>query len=254
MTHLGPGPFTGNLLRIYTNREKIPFKHRLLYFFAKIYFHLFEKKRKDLSFFDVIKYFFQPDKYHAFNINTLLGADYYKLIQIGTNYGYAYQIGTYAAVRDAVRKIQMRYGLSPGEVELVWNVSHNSIYKDDEKQIITRHNSVKIYKNKPTILAGSFDLNSCIGFAYTPGNNKFMDTHDHGIGSIIKRLKNDDLLKYSDEKSYRYYFKRGTRHLQKIKESKISQSKEIEFVAQFFEKEKVFKPWFYLKPIATLKN
>ena len=62
-----------------------------------------------------------------------MGADYYKLIQIGTNYGYAYQIGTYAAVRDAVRKIQMRYGLSPGEVELIWNVSHNSIYKDDEK-------------------------------------------------------------------------------------------------------------------------
>jgi RNA-splicing ligase RtcB len=254
MTHLGPGPFTGNLLRIYTNREKIPPIHRILYFFAKVYFHLFEKRRKDLSFYEIIKYFFNPDKYQAFDINTSLGADYYKLIQIGTNYGYAYQIGTYAAVRDAVSKVQKKFGLSCGEVELVWNVSHNSIYKDDKKQIVTRHNSVKIYKNKPTILAGSFDVNSCIGFTYNYGKNNYMNTHDHGIGSIIKRLKNEDKLTYSEQKSYRYYFERGTSNLQEIKESKISQSREIEDVAQFFDKENVFKPWFYLKPIATLKN
>ncbi len=254
MTHLGPGPFTGNLLRIYTNREKIPFKHKILYFFAKIYFHLFERRRKDIPFFDIIKYFFIPDKYQSFDIGTKLGDDYFKLIQIGTNYGYAYQIGTYAAVRDAVKKIQNKFGLSEGEVKLIWNVSHNSIYKDEEKQIVTRHNSVKIYENKPTILAGSFDVNSCIGFTSNTKKNTFMNTHDHGIGSIIKRLKRENKMTYSEHKSFRYYFERGTPHLQKIKESKISESKEIENIAEFFDEEKVFKPWFYLRPIATLKN
>ena len=49
MTHLGPGPFTGNLLRMYTNRKKLSFLHKTMFFFAKSYFHLLERKRKDLS-------------------------------------------------------------------------------------------------------------------------------------------------------------------------------------------------------------
>jgi RNA-splicing ligase RtcB len=257
MTHLGPGPFTGNLMRIYTNRDKIGPIHRVLYFLAKNYFHLFERKRDDLTYSEIIKYFFKPDTYQAYDINTKLGADFYKLIQIGTNYGYAYQLGTFTAVRDAVRFIQKKYNLRSGDARMIWNVSHNSIYKDTidgEGQFITRHNSVKIYDNKPTIIAGSFDVPSCIGICNKPNNNKLMNTHDHGIGAIITRLKDEQNISFTKNISKRYFFERGINKIEKIKEANISDNKPIEEIVKYFEKENIFRPWFFVQPIATLKN
>ena len=78
MTHLGPGPFTGNLMRMYTNRKKLSFLHKTMFFFAKSYFHLLERKRKDLSIKQIIKYFFKPDTYQPFLIDTEIGKDFYK--------------------------------------------------------------------------------------------------------------------------------------------------------------------------------
>jgi len=257
MTHLGPGPFTGNLMRIYTNREKIGPLHRVLYFLAKSYFHLFEQKRDDLSYADIVHYFFNPNKYQSYNINTTLGEDFYKLIQIGTNYGYAYQLGTFTAVRDAVRVIQQQYNLSTGDAKLIWNVSHNSIYRDNIKgkeQFVVRHNSVNIYADRPTILAGSYDVPSCIGISYEPNNNELLNTHDHGIGSIISRLKEENNLHYTDAISKRYFFERGVDHIEKIKEAKITDRQSIEAIADYFNDEHIFRPWFYVDPIATLKN
>jgi hypothetical protein len=257
MTHLGPGPFTGNLMRIYTNREKIPPIHRIMYFLAKSYFHLFERKRSDLKYTDIMKYFFNPDKYQAYNINTSLGKDFYKLIQIGTNYGYAYQLGTFTAVRDAVRVVQKKYNLSSGDAKLIWNVSHNSIYKDKidcKEQFVTRHNSVKIYDDKPTILAGSFDVPSCIGICCKSNDNKLMNTHDHGIGAIVARLKEEKNISFTNNISKRYFFERGIDNIEKIKEANISDYKSIEETAKYFQNENLFRPWFYVQPIATLKN
>ena len=257
MTHLGPGPFTGNLLRLYTNREKIGPLHRGLYFFAKLYFHFIEGRRADLSFSDAVKIFFNPDKYQSFDINSSLGKDMYKLIQIGTNYGYAYQLGTFTAIRDSVRKVQSQYNLSKGDTKLIWNVSHNSIYQEKvegKKQFVTRHNSVRIYKNTPTILAGSFDVPSCIGINYEPNNNDLLNTHDHGIGAIISRLKDSNKLKPTNRASHRYFYKRGSLILESTKESKIYNSDSIKEIAKYFDKQKLFSPWFYIQPIATLKN
>ena len=257
MTHLGPGPFTGNLMRMYTNRKKLSFLHKTMFFFAKSYFHLLERKRKDLSFKQIIKYFFTPDTYQPFLIDTEIGKDFYKLIQIGTNYGYAYQLGTFTAVRDAVRVIQKKHNLIGDDAKLIWNVSHNSIYKDSIKgddQFVTRHNSVKIYDNKPTIIAGSFDMPSLIGICDKPGDNILLDTHDHGIGSLINRLKEEGKLNETEEISNRYYFIRGESTIEKIKPAKIYDLESIVEISKYFENESVLKPWFYVTPIATLKN
>jgi hypothetical protein len=257
MTHLGPGPFTGNLMRMYTNRKKLSFLHKTMFFFAKSYFHLLERKRKDLSLKQIVKYFFSPDTYQPFHIETGIGKDFYKLIQIGTNYGYAYQLGTFTAVRDAVRVVQSKFQLTGGDAKLIWNVSHNSIYKDysdGEYQFITRHNSVKIYDNKPTIIAGSFNLPSLIGIGDKPGKNNLLDTHDHGIGSLLNRLEAENKLHVTEQISARFYFKRGKAIIEKIKPTKIYDLEPIVEISRYFEKESVLKPWFYLTPIATLKN
>ena len=50
---------------------------------------------------------------------------------------------------------------------------------------------MKIYDNRPTILAGSYDVNSCIGWVKDCHDNKLMNTHDHGIGSIIQSSKDN---------------------------------------------------------------
>ena len=228
-----------------------------MFFFAKSYFHLLERKRKDLSIKQIIKYFFRPDTYQSFHIDTEIGKDFYKLIQIGTNYGYAYQLGTFTAIRDAVRVVQSKFQLTGGDAKLIWNVSHNSIYKDysdGEYQFITRHNSVKIYDNKPTIIAGSFNLPSLIGIGDKPGKNNLLDTHDHGIGSLLNRLEAENKLHVTEQISARFYFKRGKAIIEKIKPTKIYDLESIVEISRYFEKESVLKPWFYLTPIATLKN
>ena len=156
-----------------------------------------------------------------------------------------------------MRVIQDKYGLTKGDAKLIWNVSHNSIYREkinNKEQFVTRHNSVRIYENKPTILAGSFDVPSCIGIGCEEGNNKLMNTHDHGIGSIIARLKKENKINWTEDISKRYFFKRGINEIEKIKEANISDYKPIETIVEFFKKENVFRPWFYVKPIATLKN
>lgn len=257
MTHLGPGPLTGNLMRIYTNRENNTILFKVLYFLAKVYFHFIERKRPDLSLIEIYRYFFNPEKYQSFNIETELGDDFYKLLQIGTNYGYAYQLGTFAAIRDAVRKVQNKYNLSKGDAKLIWNVSHNSIYRevvDDKLQFVTRHNSVKIYDNFPTILAGSFDMPSCIGISQCPDKNLFINTHDHGIGAIINRMKDEKKLDSTGRISSRYFYKRGTFTLDFVKKSKVYDSKAIKEIANYFDSNNLFSPWFYVQPIATLKN
>ena len=257
MTHLGPGPFTGNLMRLYTNRNKISLPHRVLYFLAKTYFHLIESKRKDLKFSEIIKLFFNPDKYQAFSLDTTLGSDFYKLLQIGTNYGYAYQLGTFAAIKDAAELIQNKYSLTKGKTELIWNVSHNSIYFencDGVEQFVTRHNSVRITENMPTILAGSFDVPSCIGICDKLHKNDLMNTHDHGIGSIIERIKKEEKFKTTNQISKRYFYKRGTKTLTEVKECQVSDFGLIKDVSNHFSSLDVFSPWFYVTPIATLKN
>ena len=166
-------------------------------------------------------------------------------------------MGTFAAVRDAVRKVQNKFNLSKGDVKLIWNVSHNSIYRevvDDKLQFVTRHNSVKIYDHFPTILAGSFDMPSCIGISHCPDNNLFINTHDHGIGAIVNRLKDEKKLDHTGRISSRYFYKRGTYTLDFVKDSKIYDSKAIKEIANYCDSKNLFSPWFYVQPIATLKN
>ena len=257
MTHLGPGPFTGNLMRIYSNRAKIPFFHRILYLIAKFYFHFYENRRPDLSILEIFKYFFKPDKYQSFDKFTHIGKDFLKIIQVGTNYGYAYQLATYAAVRDAIKKVTYAHNIKDIKVDLLWNVSHNSIYMDNElfnEDIVTRHNAVKTYHNKPTILAGSYDMSSCIGFCKKSNQkNNYMNTHDHGIGSLLDKFKSEMNLKTIDDISFRYFFVRGKPKVKSCKKAKLYSSQTIESIAEYFNAENVFTPWFYVKPIATLK-
>ncbi len=257
MTHLGPGPFSGNLMRLYSKREKIPTNYKPLYFAAKVYFHFMSFANTKLPLKEKFNKFLFPDKYEAFDSETASGKDLYKLLQIATNVGFAYQMGTFAAVKDGVKHIQKKYNLPKGEVKLIWNVSHNSIYFEQvkaEKEFVVRHNSVRLYNNKPTILAGSYDVCSCIGLAYDINQNKYMNTYDHGIGSILARLKEEDALEYGEEVSKRYYFKRDSGEIEKIKEAKLVKSPIMEKVANHFDESTVFQPWFYVDPIATLKN
>ena len=257
MSHLGPGPFTGNLMRLYTNRVKIPNLHKILYFGAKCYYHFVEAKRPEMSIPQIWKYFFNPDTYQKYSMDSLIGKDLFKLVQIGTNYGYAYQLATFAAVNDAVKGLQKKYMLPPGNAELIWNVSHNSIYKEKisgKESIVTRHNSVKTYEGKPTILAGSYDMPSCIGMCKMQGSNNLMNTHDHGIGSIIEQLKIDNKFDATQDLSKRYFYKRGSSQVLKIKSAHVASNKQISAIANYYERENVFRPWFYVSPIATLKN
>ena len=256
MSHLGPGPFTGNLLRLYTNRMKIPLKHRMLYFLAKVYFHFLSGDSR-LTWAERRKFFFRPEKYQSFHRESQMGRDFWKLIQIGTNYGFAYQLATFAAVRDAVRIVSEKHGLGNKDAELVWNVSHNSIYKEfvqGKPSFVTRHNSVKIYDNRPTILAGSYDVNSCIGWVKDCHDNKLMNTHDHGIGSIIQSSKDNGTFRTGNSTSRRYFLKRGEPIIEECRECLKSHSQEIIEVANELRSQNVLEPWLYLSPMATLKN
>ena len=244
-------------MRLYSNRKKIPTIQRPLFFLAKIFLHYIESRRSELSLLEIWEFFFAPKKFQEFSIQTELGKDIYKVIQIATNYGYAYQMGTFAAVRDAYQDLTKKYNLPKQEVKLLWNVSHNSIYKDisddGEFEFVTRHNSVKVYPGKPTILAGSYDVPSLIGIVPDTLDNEVKNTHDHGIGSIIANQKYLGSLDATTDVSRRYYYERGE-DLINYKETPVLDFRIIENFGEYFKNKNVFQPWFYLKPVATLKN
>ena len=258
MTHLGPGPLTGNLMRLFTNRKKIPTKYRIPYFFAKALYHYFQNPQKFLQAKRKKDLYFNPEEFKSFDVSTQEGKDLLTIIKMGTNYGFAYQMGTFASIIDATKEFAKSKNIDTDLPQLIWNVSHNSIYEengeDNKLQFVTRHNATKTYYKCPTILAGSYDMDSMVGFVNSDIKSEFNRTHDHGLGKVLERFKEGKNEKETDQISNRLFFTRGDVKAYKILSSPVLENDLLSQMTSIYQKSEVFDPWFILRPIATLKN
>ena len=116
MSHLGPGPFTGNLLHLYSRREKVRFCRRMLYFGLKLPLH--SLTRGSASFADRYRAYFRPKRFQGFSLDSEIGRDLFHIILLGSNFGYAYQVGCYKAVSDALEQTARRLDL-PGRLQFM---------------------------------------------------------------------------------------------------------------------------------------
>lgn len=251
MTHLGPGPFSGNLIRLYSSNIKIKFWKKIFINSFKFFFHLTRRPFIIINPRNFKKIFFKSIN-SEFPANSNFGKDLQKIINIAQNIGYAYQLGVYAHLRDVLEDTNKILNTNHCYLSLIWCVSHNSIYNEEfkrTKSFVYRHNSVKYYKNKPILIAGYNDNNSLLVFN---NNNKDILAYDHGIGHLRheqkKRLKNKS--KFSNI----YYFQKGTKNI--ILKKKIfikSPTIALNIFNEFYNinKKAIIVE---LEPIATYKN
>jgi tRNA-splicing ligase RtcB len=119
------------------------------------------------------------------------------------NYGFAFRLSTYAALRELLRE---SFGETHGR--LVVDSPHNSIYEEDvdgEQALVHRHNSCRVYPasqmgahpiygriGRPLLLPGT---NRTSSYVCAPGEGASQSLHSacHGAGMMVKRFSEGGL-------------------------------------------------------------
>src|SRR5204862_3473385 len=96
MTHLGPGPFTGNLLHLYASRQKVRPWRRVAYGTLKTWLHLVSQRGGSRS--ERLRAYFGRERFRGFSLDCEIGAALHRVMRLGCNFGFGYQLGCFRAV------------------------------------------------------------------------------------------------------------------------------------------------------------
>ncbi len=254
MSHLGPGPFTGNLLHLYSRRLKVRLWRRAAYLGLKLPLHVFRGRGSLAARY---RAYFSGRRFQGFPLDSEIGQDLYRVIQLGSNYGYAYQVGCYKAVVDSLAETAKQLSLAEPDPRLLWSVSHNHILPeqvDDRQSLVARHNSVRAYSGMPALLAGRNDVDSCLGVGLD-GGNSYLRSYDHGIGALLDRAQQAGALPAETGTTSTHYFMRGKNGGRLYTSVKPRKSRQlIERVMGALERQQIIGPVCYLRPLGTMHN
>ena len=256
MSHLGPGPFTGNLLHLYSKRQKQSSLRRILRAGWKMPWHL--GRRSDAKRAERWQAFVNPQRFQGFRLDSAIGNELACAIHFGTNCGFAYQVASHRALLDAMDHSAKERSMSRPEPELLWCVSHNHITRETVTQdpvVIARHNAARAYEGQPTVIAGSYDVPSCLGVGMD-GGSRLLRSYDHGFGALIDQSTHASHRSTGFEESLIYYMKRdqhGT--LKRIVHRPKRPCKEIvDQALQVLESERITRRVCHMEPLATMHN
>lgn len=249
MTHLGPGPFSGNLIRHYSSRRNMPTHIKTMLFLSKIYFYGIQNIMK-MQFKDMYKYLF-PEIYEEFHCKEEAYKDLQKVIAMCDNFGYAYYTGTLAAIKDCFRETCREFAISNCEVETIVYRSHNSISFEDNGKSFYRHNAVRVIPNNYSLISGDSNSASCLYWCTGEGVDT-LKSHDHGVGALLSRREATD--KYTGNLSYKYNFIRGESLYSSKEVSRNIYPDLMKEMSEFYRKNQTLHDLVYLEPIATFKN
>lgn len=191
--HGGGGVLTGGVGRLFGRRLDYPAKHRVVMAVQKPVFHLARARslaeartRFDLYF----RRSCPPVRRDSSEGERLLLAN-----ALAMNYGFAFRLSTYAALRDLARGV-----LGVSRDRLVVDSPHDSIYEEDlgsERVVVHRHNSSRAFPasrladhpvfattGQPVLLPGTNRTCSFLCCA-TDGAEATLNTTCHGTGTII---------------------------------------------------------------------
>lgn len=158
------------------------------------------------------------------------------------NFSYAYRLMTFIILRDELKK-----ELGDIKVELITDVPHNTV-RESEDGYIYRRNSINVYKDKLSILAGSYNSNSYLIIA---GDNANISnyTADHGSEVLLNSLprKSNLIIK-------RLLLKKGINNFLFRKKVEVNHDNAMDNPAVSLLAEKnIIKPVASFRPILNLK-
>lgn len=255
MTHLGPGPFTGNLLHLYSRRTKVRRLRRVGYLAMKLPLHY--TGRHSTSAAQRYRAYFSAERFKGYPLESEIGQDLYRVIRLGCNFGFAYQIGCYKAVIDGINETARQFGLPDPNARMHYSVSHNHIFPerfDGQDVLVGRHNSVRAYAGQPALLSGNYNVDSCLGIGLD-GGDEYLRSYDHGVGALLARAEKAGELPNINGTSTGFKFKRGQANGLASSIDRPLRSREIvEQVMHALEDQHIVRPVGYLRPLGTLRN
>jgi tRNA-splicing ligase RtcB (3'-phosphate/5'-hydroxy nucleic acid ligase) len=191
--HGGGGVLTGAIGRLYGRRQDYPRKHRAIMAFQKPLFHLATARSVEELRTRLALYF--TDGCPPVSRNSPEGERLLLANAVAMNYGFAFRLATYAALRELARDV---FGVTSDR--LIVDSPHDSMYEealDGETVMVHRHNSSRAFPasrmrhhpvfgvtGQPVLLPGTNRTSSFLCVA-NEGAQATLNSTSHGTGTII---------------------------------------------------------------------
>ncbi|MBI3607789.1 MAG: RtcB family protein [Nitrospirae bacterium] len=252
MYHLGPGPFGGTLLHHYSRRSKLYGPRIAMFFLSKLLFH-YGQRMMHGSVGRKWALHFRQNGWTMFPAHSEEGVMLRQAIAMATNFGFAYRLATVKAICDGVRE-----ALSPrATTDLFCDIPHNGIWEEmveGKRAWVARHNACRLVPDRPTIVAGSFDVPSYLGVG-ADGTEGRYHSYDHGAGNLIEVARRSNRLPTAEGSVTRFRMTRGRKGaVLKREEVPARSSDPIDRLMGCLERHRIMRPVVKLRPVGNLKN
>ncbi len=259
MYHTGSDAIGAYLGRLFASRKKTNLKYKIAFFTKKIKYHLMQGPWKSIP--ERLKYYFSPGIFRFINPDTQEGKRALLAVNCSANFGFACRIAIFHEICKVLRQIS---GDLSTEVKLLYDCSHNSIYKEmikGNEVWAHRHNSCRvyppsllqdhpIYKNtgQPVILPGTNQTSSFI-CAGCEGATATHFTVDHGLGAVQKSFEKKSSPEHLKEFALKFQYDSVTpEKVPMLPDTAVNKAVEV------LNKADIVQTIARLKPIATLKG
>jgi RNA-splicing ligase RtcB len=252
MYHLGPGPFSGTLLHHYSRRTKLDSRRAPAFFLSKLGFHYLQRMGEGRAA-EKWRTHFRQNGWTPIDTASPEGEAFRAAMAMAMNFGYAYRLATVRAIIDGLREC-----VSPGvRTELVCDISHNGITEETlggERAWVARHNACRLAPERPTIVAGAWDVPSWLGVGVSDAHGR-MHSYDHGAGHLIETARADGRLSPTHEMVLRVRMTRGKNaRVTSARQVAVMRPGPIDALMNRLDERELMRPVVRLRPIGNLKN
>jgi tRNA-splicing ligase RtcB len=252
MYHLGPGPFSGNLLHHWSRRTKLDPKRAPALLLSKLAFH-YAQRLGHGALAAKWRTHFRSNGWTAIPEGSPEGRAFNAAMAMAMNFGYAYRLATVRAILDGLRQV-----LSPQvRAELLCDISHNGITEEvlgGERSWVARHNSCRLAPGQPTIVAGAWDVPSYLGLGLSDSDGR-MHSYDHGAGHLIEVARAAGQLQPSRHTVTRVRMTRGPRaQVTRMHSVPVMHTGPLDGLMNRLQEQHLMRAIVRLRPIGNLKN
>jgi RNA-splicing ligase RtcB len=252
MYHLGPGPFSGNLLHHWSRRTKLDPRRAPALMLSKLAFHYGQRLGQG-ALVDKWRTHFRSNGWTPIPTDSPEGRSFEAAMAMAMNFGYAYRLATVRAILDGLRE-----AISPQvRAELLCDISHNGITEEDlggGRCWVARHNACRLAPGQPTLVAGAWDVPSYLGLGLSDDAGR-LHSYDHGAGHLIETARAAGRLLPTRHTVTRVRMTRGRRaQVTRMRAVPVMQSGPIDGLMNRLGESQLMRPVVRLRPLGNLKN
>lgn len=252
MYHLGPGPFSGNLLHHWSRRTKLDPRRAPALLLSKLAFH-YGQRLGHGRLAAKWRTHFRSNGWTPIAEDSPEGRAFDAAMAMAMNFGYAYRLATVRAILDGLRE-----AVSPHvRAELLCDISHNGITRETlggEDAWVARHNACRLTPGQPTLVAGAWDVPSWLGIGVSDSGGR-MHSYDHGAGHLIETARAAGRLLPTHHTVTRVRMTRGRRaRVTRMRTVPVMQAGPIDGLLDRLTERLLMRPVVRLRPLGNLKN